>query len=99
MFKRIYGKGHTVAENEKFQVRIYLYPHEGGGWHVHFVRKSDKADAKIGLWDFELKRPTKFNRKTVADFQKWVEKNRHYLRRKWVQKVINPINLLQKKGE
>ena len=95
--RRVYRKGVVVAENDTFQVKIYLYPNEGGGWHVHLVRKSDKVDLKIGLWNFELKRPTKFDRKTVLSFQEWVKENRHYLRRKWVQNVINPMRVLKKK--
>jgi len=71
MFRRIYGKTPIVAENEKFQVKIYLFPDEGGLWHVHIVRKSDGADAKIGLWDFELKRPSKFSKKSTQNSQRW----------------------------
>jgi hypothetical protein len=90
-FSRIRGSlTAVVAENDKIQVKIYLFPHEGGRWHVHFVRKSDGVDAKIGLWDFELKRPTEFSRAAVRTFQLWVYENRSYLRRKWVQKVLSP---------
>ncbi len=96
MFQRVYGASAVVAENDRYQVKIYLFPHEGGRWHVHIVRKSDSADAKIGLWDFELKRETVFSRKSVMEFQKWVYENRHYLRKKWVQKVINPMTILRK---
>ena len=96
-FHRVYDKGPVVAENHKFQVKIYLYPKEGGSWHVHIIRKSDHADVKIGLWDFELKRPTSFNRKTVMDFQKWVKENRHYLRKKWNQKVLTPKEMFHKR--
>ena len=99
VFRRVYKQGPVIAENDNFQVKIYLHPNEGGGWHVHFVRKSDGTDVKIGLWDFELKRPTKFTRTTVIDFQKWVFENRHYLRRKWVQHVVNPMKLQKKKGK
>ena len=88
LFQRIYGVSAVVAENENFQVKVYSFPNEGGLWHVHFVRRSDGADAKIGLWDFELKRPTPFSRSTVKIFQIWVFENRSYLRRKWVQKVL-----------
>jgi len=96
MFQRVYDTSAVVAENDKFHVKIYLFPREGGRWHVHIVRKSDGADAKIGLWDFELKRPTVFSKKTVMEFQKWVYENRHYLRKKWVQKVFNPLKLFKK---
>jgi hypothetical protein len=89
----------VVAENAKFQVKIYLFPNEGGRWHVHLVRKSDGADVKIGLWDFELKRPTKFSKATVKSFQKWVFENRSYLRRKWVQNVLNPMKLFNRRNE
>src|SRR3989338_7110593 len=98
MFRRVYDTSAVVAENDKYQVKIYLYPREGGGWHVHIVRKSDGADVKIGLWDFELKRPTKFSRSTVQEFQKWVFENRTYLRKKWTQKVVNPRRRFLKKG-
>lgn len=100
-FDRIYNKSSVVAESDKFQVKIYLYPEEGGSWHVHIVRKSDGADVKIRLWDFELKRPTSFNRKTVMGFQKWVKESRHYLRKKWTQKVLAPKERFhkRKKGE
>ena len=94
--RRVYREGAVVAENRTFQVKIYLYPDEGGGWHVHLVRKSDKSDLKIGLWDFELKRPTKFDRKTVLEFQKWVKDNRHYLRKKWVKNVLDPMKIFKK---
>ncbi|MCB0385997.1 MAG: DUF4160 domain-containing protein [Bdellovibrionales bacterium] len=92
MFQRVYDASAVVAESDKFQVKIYLHPNEGGGWHVHIVRKSDQTDVKIGLWDFELKRPTKFRRATVKAFQVWVFENRHFLRKKWMQKVVNPRN-------
>lgn len=99
VFQRLYDTSAVVAENENYQVKIYLFPNEGGLWHVHIVRKSDGIDAKIGLWDFELKRPTKFTRSTVQDFQRWVYENRSYLRKKWMQKVVNPRNRFLKKGE
>jgi hypothetical protein len=98
MFRRVYGASTVVAENENFQVKVDLFPKEGGSWHVHLVRKSDGADAKIGLWDFELKRPTTFSRATIKEFQIWVFENRSYLRRKWVQKVLSPMKL-RKKGD
>ena len=99
VFHRVYDTSAVVAENDKFQVKVYLYPNEGGGWHVHIVRKSDGTDAKIGLWDFELKRPTKFSRSTVRVFQQWIYENRSYLRKKWMQKVVNPRNRFLKKGQ
>src|SRR5258708_1291622 len=96
MFQRVYDTSAVVAENGNFQVKIYLFPNEGGRWHVHIVRKSDGADVKIGLWDFELKRPTSFSKKAVKEFQEWVYNNRYYLRKKWVQKVFNPMKLFKK---
>ena len=34
------------------------------------------------------------------DFQKWVKENRHYLRKKWTQKVLAPKeNFHKRKGE
>jgi hypothetical protein len=96
MFWRVYGTSSIVAENEKFQVKIYLFPDEGGLWHVHIVRRSDGEDAKIGLWAFELKRPTKFSRKSVKEFQRWIYDNRHYLRKRWVQNVLNPMKFFMK---
>ena len=99
LFERVYGASVVVAENDKFQVKIYLFPYEGGKWHVHIVRKSDGADAKIGLWDFDLKRPSKFSKATINKFQTWVYENRSYLRRKWVQKVLNPMKLFKSSKE
>lgn len=96
MFQRVYDDTAVVAENDNYQVKIYLFPNEGGKWHVHLVRKSDGTDAKISLWDFMLIRPTKFSRKTIMTFQKWVFDNRHYLRKKWVQKVLNPMRIFQR---
>ena len=93
MFQRVYDTSAVVAENDKFQVKIYLFPNEGGRWHVHIVRRSDGADAKIGLWDFELKRPSTFSRATIKEFQTWVYENRSYLRRKWLQKVLDPLEI------
>lgn len=99
MFRRIHDRASVVAENDNFQVKIYLFPNEGGKWHVHIVRKSDGADVKIGLWDFELKRPTSFTKATVMNFQHWVYENRSYLRRKWVKNVLNPMKLFMKEEE
>ena len=99
VFKRVYDTSAVVAENENFQIKIYLFPHEGGKWHVHIVRRSDGADVKIGLWDFELKRPTPFSKGTVKMFQEWVYDNRHYLRKKWVQKIFNPMKFFIKKDD
>ena len=95
----MYDTSAVVAENKSFQVKIYLFPREGGTWHVHIVRRSDGADAKIGLWDFELKRPTPFSRSAVKVFQEWIYNNRHYLRKKWVQKVLNPMKIFKKKDD
>ena len=92
MFRRVYNnKNGKVAENDKFIVYIYMFPNESGQEkaHVHFVRRtSDTADAKINLWNFELMRPTKFDRKTVKCFVEWTYENRHFLRRKWLQNVL-----------
>lgn len=49
MFNRVYRDGPVVAENSQFQVRIYLFPREGGAWHARIVRRSDGMDCKIGL--------------------------------------------------
>lgn len=98
MFRRVYDTSAVVAENDKFQVKIYLFPNEGGRWHVHIVRRSDGMDAKIGLWDFELKRPTQFSKSTVKIFQLWIYENRSYLRKKWIQKVLNPMKLFRREN-
>lgn len=94
MFKRLYNRGDgRVAENRNFTVDIYRFPDESGQakWHVHFVRRSDGADAKISLWNFHLLRPTAFDRAAVKLFIKWTYENRHYLRRKWLQLVLKPF--------
>ena len=94
MFRRVYGRiDGRVAENDQFIVNIYKHPDESGQekWHVHFVRRSDGADAKIGIWNFELMRKTTFDRKTVKNFVEWTYENRHYLRRKWLQNVLRPF--------
>ncbi len=94
MFRRVYGRGGgKVAENESFVVYVYLHPKESGQekWHVHIVRRSDGADAKINLWTFELMRTTAFDRTTIKEFISWIYYNRHYLRRKWLQHVLKPF--------
>ena len=93
MFKRVYnGSTGKVAENKQFSVYIYHHPRESRQerWHVHFVRKSDRLDVKISLWDFGLMRKTQFDRLSVKVFVEWTYFNRHFLRRKWVQNVLKP---------
>lgn len=90
-----------MAESDNFIVCIYRHPDESGQekWHVHFVRRSDRADAKINLWTYDLMRPTSFDRATVNSFIEWTYINRSYLRRKWLKHVLRPFQLSLKKKE
>lgn len=73
----------TVAENNKWKIKVYSPPREHGSPHVHVIAKGTKAEVKIYLETLEVVGKTKFSPKSVKEILKYIDINYDILMDKW----------------
>jgi hypothetical protein len=73
----------TVAENNKWKIKMYGPPREHGSPHVHVVAKGKNAEVKIYLETLEVEGKTKFSKRSVKQIIEYVYGNYDLLIEAW----------------